>query len=256
MHLLLYILIFILGVCIGSFLNVLVDRLPRGEDILISRSRCEKCNKTLKWVDLIPVFSFLRLKGKCGYCRTAIPQRLLWIETITGLVFWLISIYAFYSSLPVTWLIYSLVLFSLLEVIFFSDLFYGIIPDLILIILGIISLFYEWFLNYHFLFRNLPAGLMVFFFFFLLFYFTKGKGMGFGDVKFSFLIGFILGLAKAIIALYVSFLTASFISIILIVFKKKKLRGDTINFGPFLVLGILMAYFWGDKIINIVKSFL
>lgn len=240
--------VFILGIFIGSFLNVLIDRLPREESVIKGRSHCEKCKKVLRWHDLIPLVSFIFLKGKCRHCHIPLSFYYPIIEITTGLMFVLalnISGLTNYLSL-----IYYLILFSALVVVFFTDLKYGIIPDVILLSFAIVTAIYL-FLNSSSLIINhlLSAGGACLFFLFL-FLITKGKGMGFGDVKFAFLMGLILGFPKIIVSLYVAFLTGAIIGCILIMWKKKKVFGTSIPFGPFLAIGVLVAILYGEILIQ------
>lgn len=150
---------------------------------------------------------------------------------------------------------YYLLILSSLIVIFFTDLKYGIIPDKIIFPAIIISLLYLILNTKYLILSSLLSGLGVFIFFFLLFIVTRGKGMGFGDVKYVFLMGLILGFPKIAIGLYIAFVTGAIISLILILFKKKKMFGSTVPFGPFLAAGTIIALFWGEIILKIVLPY-
>lgn len=253
-----FIFIFLLGIFIGSFLNVLVDRLPKEESAIRGRSHCEKCKKTLKWYDLIPLLSFVSLKGKCRYCHTRLSFYYPVVELITGLMFVLafnISGFRIYDLGFINYLnlAYYIFLFSALVVVFFADLKYGIIPDTVLFSSVFITIMYL-FLNPNSLIINhlFAAGGACLFFLFL-FLLTKGRGMGFGDVKFAFLMGLVLGFPNIIVSLYVAFLTGAIVGCILIMWRKKRIFGTSIPFGPFLVIGVLTAIFYGEIL---TKSFL
>lgn len=254
-----FILIFIFGLFIGSFLNVLADRLPRGESVIKGRSHCEKCRKELVWFDLIPLFSFVFLKGICRYCRTRLSLYYPIIELTTGIMFVLAFFYAGFRIYDLGFmisLIYYLFIVSSLIVVFFADLRYGIIPDKIVFPTVLVSFLYlalntKYLILPH-LFSAVGAGL----FFLLLFLITKGKGMGFGDVKFAFLMGLVLGFPNIIVSLYIAFLTGAVVGCILIVWKRKRLKGTSIPFGPFLVLGTFSAIFWGEFIFQKITSVL
>lgn len=250
---------FLLGTCVGSFLNVLVDRIPRNEDFFLTPSHCESCKKKLSWLDLIPLVSFFILSGKCRYCHARLSYYYPIIELFTGGVFVFVLLSAKITNpfgfaqggyeLRITeWipLVYQLLVFSGLIVIFFTDLKYRIIPDkIVLFLIVVVSLV---------LLAPQNAGIHVLsalgagFFFFLLFYFTRGQGMGFGDVKLAFFMGLFLGFPNIIVSLYVAFLTGAIVSLILILARKKKFRGGTIAFGPFLVFGTFIAFFTGHEI--------
>lgn len=240
--------IFILGLFVGSFLNVLVDRLPKGESVIKGRSRCERCKKELAWRDLIPLFSFLQLKGKCRYCRSPLSFYYPIIELTTGIMFFVTALFVFNNfqfSIP---LIYYLFIVSSLIVIFFADLKYGIIPDKIVFPAIAIIFLYLLINPSSFIINHLLSALGACLFFLLLFLITKGRGMGFGDVKFAFLMGLILGFPNIIVALYAAFLTGAIIGIILILWRKKRIFGTSIPFGPFLVLGNFIAIFFGKQL--------
>ncbi len=281
--------LFAIGICIGSFLNVLIDRLPNNENPLTGRSYCDKCKRTLKWDDLIPVISFILLKGKCRNCHSPISFYYPLVEVITGIMF--VGVFLFVYGLQTTvygsqfsilnsqfsiFLYYFFIVCSLL-VVFFADIKYGIIPDAVVYPAVAVTLIYHLtFAIYHFsiinhpfltlsslavslpnlpngsIFNSLLSGIGAFIFFLLLFLITRGKGMGFGDVKLAFLMGLFLGFPGIISALYVAFLTGAVIGLILIVWRKKKLSGGTIPFGPFLVFGALISLFFGEKIIQII----
>lgn len=261
--------LFLIGICVGSFLNVLADRLPNGENPFKGRSYCDNCRRTLRWYDMVPLLSFIILGGKCRYCKAKLSYYYPIVEFVTGLIFVITYIYTLqiavygstiqqFNSVAINF-IYLLFIFSALIVIFFTDLKYGIIPDAVLypaialtLVYHLSSIIYlsnnktiEQFSNY------LLTAVVSFLFFLFLYFVTHGRGMGFGDVKLAFFVGFFLGFPMAISAFYIAFLTGAMIGIILILWKKKRLRGSTIPFGPFLVIGIFATFFFGEKIIHL-----
>jgi len=256
--------IFLFGLAVGSFLNVLIDRLPRDESPFKGRSYCEKCYKTLRWYDLIPLLSFIVLKGKCRYCHSTISYYYPIVEALTGVAF--VFVVSFIPQENIKYqisnikytieLFYYLFIVSSLIVIFFADLKYGIIPDKIIYPSILVSIAYL-FINHKSLFINhLLVGVGAFLFFFLLYLITRGRGMGFGDVKLVFLLGLFLGWPKIIVMFYFAFLTGAALGCILILWGKKKLRGETLPFGPFLVLGTFVAAFFGESIVDQIIPFL
>lgn len=258
-----FLIIFLFGLAIGSFLNVLIDRIPRNEPIVKSRSYCESCKKKLKWIDLIPILSFIVLKGKCRYCRSSISIYYPVVEFLTGIVF--ISLFVFLSQrfmiydlrfMNVLLIVYYLIITSSLIVIFFIDLKYGIVPDKITYSVILLSFIFLIIFYQNILLTNLLSAFVAFMFFLFIFVITKGRGMGFGDVKLVFLLGIFLGFPKIVVALYLAFLTGAFISLILIMFRKKKFFGSTIPFGPFLVIGTIVSLFFGDLILKYILPFL
>lgn len=234
------------GVCWGSFLNVLIYRLPKRLPVIWGRSFCPKCRKKISWFDNIPLLSFVFLRGRCRSCRKKISLRYPAVELLTGALFLL----GYLGNLGnLGGIIFSWVLVSAGIVIFFIDLEHQIIPDSILIVGGLYAFVHHLITNYQLLITNfLPTAIISFIFFLLIFLITKGKGLGFGDVKFAFLIGLSLGFPGAVIAFYLAFLTGAIIGTILIIIRKAKF-GQKIAFGPFLVVGWLGAYFFREKFV-------
>ncbi|MEK7571375.1 MAG: prepilin peptidase [Patescibacteria group bacterium] len=279
MEIFFFLCIFIFGTFVGSFLGVLVDRLPRGESVVFGRSYCENCQKKLTGWDLIPLFSYLLLGGKCRQCHKKISAFYPLIEFVTGSIFVLVT-YAFVgndlaqlietSRYSVTY-VYFLSLFATLIGIFFTDLKYGIIPFPI-VFFSLLTTFLWYFLfpvfsftpadqvffptDEAFLSGALWSALGTFLAFLLLFLGTKGKGIGFGDVVYVFLMGLVLGFPRIILGLYIAFLSGAIISVLLVATGKKKMRGETIPFGPFLVTGTVISLLWGEKIIQFVVGYL
>lgn len=247
-------LVFIYGLFIGSFLNVVIDRVPKGQSILFPPSHCPHCRHRLAWYDLLPVVSFLLLNGKCRYCKTKISLYYPLLELITGEVFLLVYLFASHAGFLYT--LYLLVMASVFIVIFFSDYKYGVIPFSMVGVGLAVSFSY---LLYSGSFSNillhLAAAVGAFVFFFSLFFFTKGRGMGFGDVVLVFLLGLFLGFPSIAVALYISFLIGAIVSVFLIIIGTKKLKNDTIPFGPFLILGTFITLFWGNAILKMVVPY-
>ncbi|HVZ11783.1 MAG TPA: prepilin peptidase [Patescibacteria group bacterium] len=240
---------FIFGCVFGSFLCVLIDRLPQEVSVTRGRSKCESCKHELSALDLIPVISYITLGGKCRYCKKRIPPHVFIIEFLGGV---LLAAFSYYSVLHSI----GFLQFALLSIIFFSlagllftDIETGIIPDEFTIAIGASSLLLV-ILNPSQLLPYFLSAIGAFIFFFVLFFITSGRGMGFGDVKLSFAIGLFLGFPQTIVCFYFAFLTATFVSIILILTGRKKLRGDTIAFGPYIAVGAGFAYFFGASIVT------
>lgn len=240
---------FIFGSLFGSFLNVLIDRLSTGRGFLTGRSYCEHCKKELKAIDLIPLFSYLWLRGKCRYCKTKIPPRLFLVEFLSGIIA-SVAFSAYLQgimALPSSILLF-LIFWGLLG-IFFADIEYGIIPDLLVGIVLIATLPYVVISGANFM-NHLLSAFGAFLFFFMLFTLTRGKGMGFGDVKLVFALGLLLGFPGIIASLYLAFLTGAGVSIILVIWRKLRFYGGTIPFGPFLVGGAVIAFFYGELLLS------
>ncbi|KKU80689.1 MAG: Prepilin peptidase [Candidatus Gottesmanbacteria bacterium GW2011_GWA1_47_8] len=236
-------LVFVLGLCVGSFANVLIDRLPKGESVWFGRSHCDHCKKTLRWFELIPLLSFVLQTGRCRRCHKKLSIQYPLVELATGFMVVLIQGQAFEARQGLA----LGLIFSSLLVIFVADLKYMIIPDS-MIVIGIFGVLLQG--------RALGglqgsalSGLGAAVFFLALFLVTRGRGMGFGDVKLAFLLGLWLGFPRIIIALYLAFLTGAVVGVTLILGRKKKLKSK-IAFGPFLVIGAIGAYFYSGQILT------
>jgi leader peptidase (prepilin peptidase)/N-methyltransferase len=221
--------IFILGLLIGSFANVLIDRLPNGESIWWGRSHCDHCKQQLRWFELIPVVSFLLQGSRCRRCHKKFSVQYPIVELITAIGFVLLFPHS----------VSYYVLFIALLVIFVADLKYQIIPDS-MIVIGCLAAIWTGI--------HLIPAICSFAFFFVLWLVTKKKGMGFGDVKFAFFMGLVLGFPGIVIALYIAFLTGAFVGVILMVGKNKTWK-SAIAFGPFLVLGTVVALVWQPQLV-------
>jgi len=168
-------------------------------------------------------------------------------------------VFTYFSIIPYSsplYFVLFLIISILLIAIFFIDFQQGIIPNSLvvlftIVVLLLLVLYHQSSILYYFL-----SGVGAFLFFLLIFLITKGKGMGFGDVKLVFPIGLFLGYPLIFVGLYSAFLTGAVVSIILILAGKKKFRGDSIPFGPFLVLGLFLAYFWGGKVVELFRGLL
>lgn len=247
-------LIFFLGAAIGSFLNVFVDRGFSGESFVKGRSRCDKCRENIAWYDLIPLVSFLNLGARCRFCKSSLSFYYLFAEIITGALFTGAFLFLSLMNASFTTIVYYLAVMSILIVVFLEDLKFGTISDKIIYPSILLVSLYLVFYSPNLLIPNLLSAMGAVTFFLLLLLITGGKGMGVGDIKFSILMGLILGFPQIIVGLYLSFLTGAVVSIILILWRKKKLRGSTIPFGPFLVLGTVFSLFYSNFFIELLMT--
>lgn len=242
-------LFFIFGISLGSFLNVFIDRSFSKESIIFGKSHCDSCKKNIRYYDLAPLFSFLFLRAKCRHCKHPISFYYPLVELVTGFLF--VVAYIFFPIQAGLWtLVYYLFILSCLIIVFFADLKYGIIPDKIVFPAILVSFLFL-ILNSEFLISHILSALGAFIFFLILSLATGGKGMGEGDIKFSFLMGLVLGFPKIIVALYLAFLTGAIVGVILILCRVLKFRGSTIPFGPFLVIGAILALFYSEFFIDL-----
>lgn len=224
---------FVFGLAIGSFLNVLIDRLSRGKNVITGRSQCDYCGKTLRWFELIPLLSWALQGGRCRRCHKRLSWQYPLVELVTGVGFVILAGSYWY------WLI-----FSALLVIFIADLKEQIIPDSMVVVgaIGVIG-------ARGVIGENILAGVGASAFFLFLWLVTRGRAMGLGDVKLAFFMGLLLGFPGIIVACYLAFLTGAGAGVILILRGKKGLKSK-IAFGPFLVLGTGITLVWGQQIIE------
>lgn len=248
---------FIFGLFWGSFLNVLIYRLPLGK-LPSGRSKCPHCNHTLEVLDLIPLFSFIFLGGRCRYCKEKVSWRYPAVEIITGLLFAL-SALIFIPHNLVTGLIFAKVLFfvTVCVVIFGIDashykiLTKVVYPAAILVLLLNISID----LLAHTLAFNLAshtvsgvlAGSLGFLIFYSLWFISRGRWIGDGDFRLMWLLGFGLGLSSFITGLYLGIIFGGVCALALMIFGGAKLK-DKLPFAIFLIPGALVALFWGPPI--------
>lgn len=245
---------FLIGLCVGSCINVLVDRIPRNESVLFGRSHCDDCGRTLAWYDLIPVLSYIAIQGKCRYCKKKLSLQYPLVEILTGLLF----VGVFLVESPVTFFQYTLLsldlaLTAISLALFFMDIKYRILSDKLLIAFAFFATCRVLVVQPTSIFLHIGFGFLAMLPLLLLFFFSQGRAMGFGDVKLIFLIGFLIGFPNIVVAYYVAFLTGAVIGVILIMWGKKKFHGATIAFGPFLLLGMVCGVLWGNSIWNFTK---
>ena len=244
MELLLYIYITVLGLVFGSFFNVVGLRVPEGQSIVKPRSHCPNCNHELSALELIPVFSFILLKGKCKSCGSRISWIYPVFELLTGALFLL-------SAVLIGWtpeLIVALLLMSLLMIVFVSDINYMIIPDKVLIFFAPLFLLARIFIPLTPWWSAFVGSAVGFFLLLLIAYISRG-GMGGGDIKLFAVLGLALGWKGILLTLMLASLYGSVIGLIGLLFGKIK-RGEPFPFGPFIVLGTVTAYFFGQPIVE------
>lgn len=259
---LVYLFIFLLGLATGSFLNVVIYRLEK-EESLSGRSYCPHCKHTLNWLDLVPLFSFFALGGKCRYCHEKISIQYPIVELLTGIIFLLI-----FWSLGFNWalgislrdvlwakgiwdfvkLCFMFYVSSSMIVIFVYDLKHYLIPDKVLFPAIGIAFAYR-LLTFENSFNYILAAATASGFFLIIYLISRGRWMGFGDVKLAILLGLILGFPNILAGLFLAFLFGAIIGGGLILFKKKKLKSQ-IPFAPFLITGTFAAMFLGNNIIS------
>jgi leader peptidase (prepilin peptidase)/N-methyltransferase len=230
------------GLAVGSFLNVVIDRLPYGKSIVFPPSHCPVCGHQLALLDLIPVLSFVFLRGRCRYCGASIPWRLAVVELATGLLFALLWLH-YGPGLP---LILASLYTGFLIAIFGIDLEHRLVPNRLVYPAIALALLAAPLTPDRGVAELLGGGALGFGLF-LLIALARPGGMGMGDVKLAAFIGLVVGLPQVLVALFVAIMLGGVVGVALLL-TRLKTRQDPIPFGPFLVTGGLLAMLWGDAL--------
>ncbi|SEF81631.1 leader peptidase (prepilin peptidase) / N-methyltransferase [Caloramator fervidus] len=237
------VLVFILGLIIGSFLNVCIYRIPKEESIIFSRSYCPYCKQKIKWRDLIPILSYIFLKGRCRFCKNKISLIYPCVEILNATLYLLLYLKYDFTILFLKYAVLS----SLAIVIGFIDYYTtDIYTNTIIfgIATGVIFILLEYFLKVkiitYFLGALMGGGIIS-----VIIFLTNG--MGWGDAEFLFVIGLFLGFGLTLITLILSFIIGGIFGIFLVVLKFKSHK-DYIPFAPFISIASIIAIFFGDCI--------
>ena len=234
--------IFLIGIVIGSFLNVCIYRIPKKEDIALSRSHCMSCGYQLKWYDLIPLFSYLFLKGKCRKCRTKISPQYPIIEGMNGVLYIVICLINGFNWESIIYCLMASALLTLSVIDFRTyEIPFGI--NVFLFILGIIHTI----LDYPNWLLYVIGMISVSLFLQLLFWGSGGRAIGGGDIKLMFACGLIIGWKNIILAFLIGCIVGSIIHLI-----RMKVSGEqhVLAMGPYLSLGILISALYGNDLIH------
>ena len=240
----LYILIFLTGLILGSFYNVVGLRIPEKESIIVPRSACPSCGQPLSPFEMVPVLSYLALKGKCGTCQSGISPLYPIMEIVTGVLF--VSapmLLGWRMELLVAW-----ALISLLLIIFVSDYVYMLIPNKILLFFAVFMFLLRIFIPldpWWDMFAGAAAGFVIPFFIAII---SKG-GIGGGDIKLFSLIGLVMGVKGLLLSFMFSTLLGAVFGVIGLAAGLVK-KGKPIPFGPFIAMGALTAYFFGQEVLD------
>lgn len=279
-----YFSIFIFGLCIGSFLNVVILRLRSGEKIT-GRSHCPKCGHVLKWYENLPLLSFIILRGRCSKCQQKISWQYPLVELTTGLLFLLSFLYSsppytFSTSLTPSFsfspsnlltLLFYWTVISFLLIIFVYDLKYYLIPDKISIPAIIVVLIFQILLFFlpknpnipkllnPFLLSSFPllflSAIIISGFFWCQYVLSGGRWVGGGDIRLGFLMGVILAWPLGLVALFLAYILGLLVTLPLLILKRKRLKSQ-VPFGVFLTTATVITMFWGEKILAWYLSFL
>lgn len=256
-----YTYVVILGLLIGSFLNVCICRIPNGESIVKPSSHCLKCQHKLRWFELVPVFSYLFLKGKCRKCDVKISPRYALVELLTALIF--VILFHKYGIGQIGDFIAAAFLMSIMVAIFFIDLEHMIIPNGLVItglVGGVGAAIYSTLIEPLDIYGDsrwwnpllgAAVGFGMLFFIAVLAYlvYRTEDAMGGGDIKIFAPIGLFLGWRMTLVTFFISVIFAGFIGFILILLKIKD-RKSGIPFGPFIVIGTFLTYLFGWDLLN------
>ncbi|MGM9931443.1 prepilin peptidase [Pradoshia sp.] len=237
-------LIFLAGLILGSFYNVAGLRIPAKESIVMPRSACPSCGHTLAPLELVPVISYLVLKGNCRKCGKRISPLYPIIELMTGLLFAAAPLLLGWSmELIIAW-----ALISLMVIIFVSDIMYMLIPNKILLFFTIVFLLLRIFIPLDPWWDPLAGGLAGFMIPFFIAVISKG-GMGGGDIKLFSLVGFAIGLKGVLLSFIFATLLGAIFGVAGLIAGLVK-RGEPMPFGPFIAAGTISAYFFGQDVLD------
>lgn len=269
MNILIFIFIFLLGTLIGSFLNVVIYRFNTGLTVVRGRSMCMSCSRSLRWYELIPVFSFLIQAGKCRTCANKISHQYPIVEIITGVIFLLTAnffmplLYLSTFNFLVLFILYVFI-FSILIVISVYDIRHKVIPDK-LVFTFIVASFLSIFINHTGIgslfvtpeWSQLIAGPLFAMPFAILWLASRGQLIGLGDAKLILGIGWLMGLLSGLAAITLSFWIGAVVSLlIMLLSQSKKINLKTeIPFAPFLIIGTLITFFSALDILSLARIF-
>ena len=259
------ILIFLIGICVGSFINVLVLRTHKECKFLRGRSKCQKCQQVIAWYDLIPIVSFLVLRKRCRKCKEPISWQYLAVELATGLAFvlvYLTNIDALTGVFPTTdtlaplhqgfggqaGVIPMLIFTFFLIVIFVYDLKYQLILDRFSVPAMVVALVLNLLLGVS-LWSMLIGAVVVGGFFLIQWLLSKGTWIGDGDIRLGILMGLILGWKFALVALFLAYVIGALVGVIMILTKKAKMKTQ-IPFGTFLAAATYVTMLFGSEMLS------
>lgn len=245
-----YTLVFIIGICIGSFMNVLIYRLPRNENIITSSSRCTSCGSKIKYLDMIPIFSWIFLRGKCRQCGVKISARYPLIEIMNSIIYIITFTVMDFSAMSILVCIF----FSILTVIGFTDWDTLEIDIRLLAAIGIIAVISIFTDNSLTLFQRMTGGIIISAPFFIIGEISsciiesntgeKIRGIELGDTILMAVSGLFIGYKAAVVSAFIGIILASIAGLII----KHKSGESKLAFGPFLSIGLFFGTLWGNSL--------
>ena len=245
-------IIALLGVMIGSFLNVCIDRIPLGESILFPRSHCMKCGHILGVSELIPILSYVKLRGRCKKCHSRIASRSLWIEIVTGIGF----IYLYHHYGRTMDMVITCTFFAISLILVVTDWENMLLPTSVIrcgLVVGMIDKIFQAIesRNGYYLVYAIVGATVGYLFFYSLYEISrrilKKEALGYGDIRLVSLIGLFVGVEYLFIGIFIAALTASLYGMFLL---KKKRISEPYPLGPFLVVGAYIVLLWGKQILR------
>lgn len=246
------IIFFVFGLIIGSFLNVVIFRFNTGHSFR-GRSKCLSCQNKLGWYELIPIFSFLALRGRCKNCQVKISVQYPIVELLSGLIFAALFLkfqdifYLDTVSFSISYGYYA-AMFSILLIIAVYDFKHKIIPDVLAFVFGLLAFIGLFLFKNYLFYPHLPtlseylSGVLLSLPFALVWLVSKGKWMGLGDAKISLGLGWLLGFSRILSGIVLAFWSGAAIGLLLIAFSGRHSMKSEIPFAPFLFLGVLLAF--------------
>ena len=244
-----YFVVMLLGLCIGSFLNVCIYRLPIEESIGFPPSHCTSCGYKLKLYDLIPVLSFVILKGKCRGCKEKISFQYPIIELINGIIYLLIYLQYGVSMNTLKYMLLTSIMI-VIGMIDFKTMYVMTSTTIFAGLAGSAFIIFQWVTEGKFPLDNIIGAIIGLGFIGFIFVLTLGNAMGGGDLEIAFVIGLFLGVKATIFMLFMAFIIGGIVSVYLLIKKTKGMKSQ-IPFGPYLAMGAIIAIFLGEKLINL-----
>jgi len=246
----------VLGLAVGSFLNLCIDRLPQGRSIVKPGSHCDSCNRSLKAIDLVPVFSYIWLRGRCRYCGARLPLRLPIVEFAAAAIFALLAWHYGLSSELAFAVIYAAIFIVIFAIDLEQELILNIVVFPAMLLAFAFAFFWGGFEEFWpkvgpgFVLSALLGGAVGFVLMLLPYLLTRGRGMGYGDVKLAAFIGLMSGFPLVVVALLVGIIIGGIVAVFLLASRLVKSGKAAIPYGPFLAVGAMVALVWGDRIFH------
>lgn len=243
----------ILGLCVGSFINAWVLRLHAGKSVSRGRSECPNCHHQLSWQDLIPVLSYVQLRGRCRYCHKPISWQYSIGEITTAIVFGLLAWHFGVSSKQeIVQLVFWLVIATLLIAAAIYDARWRLLPDLYLLpalVLSVSLLLINYFyFGQHQVATNVVGMMTLVGFYLVLYLLSRKRWIGQGDILLAAIMGFLLAPGELAVAVFASYMFGAIAG--LVILKQKKAKDHHIAFGPFLVFGLFIGLLWGQSLVS------